>query len=136
MELEESVKIIGCQEHAELGFEAQLKSVVMFKNKNNVLPLQKKIKVYSPDRYTAKRTNFIKFEDEERQSKSTISSEYFEQVNMSEDADIEIVFVVNPLVNNGFEMDELREGKSVIVQLVFNIVLNTVLIQKNSLFFK
>ena len=76
------------------------------------------------DRYIVKRTNFIRFDDDERQSKSAISSEYSEQVNMSEDADIEIVFVVNPLVNNGFEIGELGEGKSVIAQLVFNIVLN------------
>ena len=112
LDLEESQKIIGCNDHVEAGFNAQLASIVMLKNKNGILPLQKKIKVYSPDRYIGKKTNFIRFEDDEKHIKTVISAEYFEQVATSEEADVAIIFVENPLGNNGFEMAELKIGES------------------------
>jgi len=112
LDVSESLTVIGCEAHLQAGFEAQLKSIIMLKNKNNVLPLRKHIKVYSPDRFIGKKTNFIRFEDDEKQIETVISSEYFEQVATPEEADVAIVFVENPLGNNGFEMEELKAGES------------------------
>ena len=45
----ESEKVIGKQEYVDLGFKRQTESIVMLKNKGNVLPLKKGTKVYIPD---------------------------------------------------------------------------------------
>ena len=44
----ESEKVIGKQEYVDLGFKRQTESIVMLKNKGNVLPLKKGTKVYTP----------------------------------------------------------------------------------------
>src|SRR6185503_10517078 len=41
LEPEDSKKIVGNAEFMKAGYEAQLKSIVLLKNKNNILPLQK-----------------------------------------------------------------------------------------------
>lgn len=41
------------------GFEAQLKSVVMLKNRNQVLPLKEKTKVYVPKQYIPAYTDWM-----------------------------------------------------------------------------
>ena len=48
---QESVKLVGNPEYMREGYEAQLKSIVMLKNKNGVLPLRAKSKVYIPKRF-------------------------------------------------------------------------------------
>ncbi len=45
---EESVAIVGNPEYMKAGFDAQLKSIVMLKNKGNVLPIKDKKTVYVP----------------------------------------------------------------------------------------
>jgi beta-glucosidase len=48
---EESKAIAGNKEFMRLGFEAQVKSVIMLKNKDKTLPLGAKTKVYIPKRH-------------------------------------------------------------------------------------
>ena len=43
----------------QAGYEAQLKSIVLLKNKSHVLPLQKGITVYIPKRFTAASKDFF-----------------------------------------------------------------------------
>lgn len=55
----ESEAIVGCREFTDRGFEAQLKSLVLLKNKG-VLPLKDKIKVYVPDRHIGPGKTFFR----------------------------------------------------------------------------
>ena len=47
----ETAKTVGCPEFMQEAYEAQLASIVMLKNKGNVLPQAEKKKVYIPRRY-------------------------------------------------------------------------------------
>jgi len=59
LNVEESVKTVGNPEFMKAGYEAQLKSVVLLKNKDKTLPLQKEITVYVPKKFTPARRNFF-----------------------------------------------------------------------------
>ena len=56
---EQSQSIVGCKDHCEAGFEAQLKSIVMVKN-TGVLPIRNRKKVYIPGRTIAERKSFFR----------------------------------------------------------------------------
>jgi len=46
LNVEETKKIVGNEEFMKAGYEAQLKSIVMLKNKNKILPVAKQKTVY------------------------------------------------------------------------------------------
>jgi beta-glucosidase len=39
------MSVVGCQAHKDLAYEAALKSVVLLKNKNNILPIRESVKI-------------------------------------------------------------------------------------------
>ena len=49
---EETKKIVGNPEFMKAGYEAQVKSIVMLKNKANILPVKERRTVYIPKRYS------------------------------------------------------------------------------------
>lgn len=56
---ENSQELVGCPEHAQAGFDAQLKSLVLLKN-TGFLPLSGRKKVYIPQRSIGDRTSFFR----------------------------------------------------------------------------
>ena len=52
LSVEETKKIAGNEEFMKAGYDAQLKSIVMLKNKDKVLPVAKQKTVYIPKRLT------------------------------------------------------------------------------------
>ena len=108
---EESQKIVGCQEHLEAGFEAQLKSVVMLKN-NGVLPIQERMKVYVPERHIKARKNFFRMMDAAKDvpgASKEVIEQYFEWVDTLEEADAALVFVESPL-SDGYSVEDRENG--------------------------
>lgn len=96
---EESKKVVGCKEYKEAGFRAQLKSVVMLKNKG-VLPIKERIKVYVPDRHIQAKKNFFRMMDEAKElpgANKAIIEQYYDWVDTPEEADAALVFVESPL---------------------------------------
>lgn len=59
VDVEQTRKIVACPEFREAGLEAQRRSLVLLKNKGNVLPLKKGIKVYVPKSYRPASRNFF-----------------------------------------------------------------------------
>jgi len=57
LDVEETKTVVGNSEFMKAGFDAQLRSVVMLKNHENILPIKTKQKVYVPQRYIAPSTN-------------------------------------------------------------------------------
>lgn len=103
---EESKNIVGCREFIEEGLEAQRKSIVMLKNKNNVLPLNKGIKVYVPNRYIKAKKNFFRMMDGEKNIvpiSEEMANGYFELVSDPSMADVAMVFVESPLTDGYLE---------------------------------
>ena len=103
---EESKNIVGSREFVEEGLEAQCKSIVMLKNKDNVLPLKKGIKVYIPDRYIKAKKNFFRMMDSEKHItpvSEDMSKGYFEVVKDPKLADVAMVFVESPLTDGYLE---------------------------------
>ena len=57
--VDESVQEVGKAGYMKAGFEAQLKSIVMVKNKGNVQPIKKTSKVYISRKYSPAQTNYF-----------------------------------------------------------------------------
>jgi beta-glucosidase len=94
-----SEKTAGRDDFMQKGYEAQQKSVVMLKNKKNVLPLGKKTKVYIPMRRTGEGHNWFGFPVpaiEEIPVDKKIIEEYFDVVDNPADADCAFAFIVSP----------------------------------------
>jgi beta-glucosidase len=105
LELDSSIKTLGCEEYVKAGYEAQLASVVMLKNKNAVIPLRKKIKIYVPERHIGEFYNFYRMKNSAKDIhpiSDELLSQYFEPVKSAEEADAAIVFVDSPIGNGGF----------------------------------
>lgn len=97
-----SAEVVGCSDFMKAGYEAQKKSIVMLKNKGNILPLKKGIKAYIPDCpdtwLYGMPALFAKdlhvpghpWMDE------ALSKKYVTLVKTPEEADVAIVFMENP----------------------------------------
>lgn len=108
---EESAAIVGCESHSLAGFEAQLRSVVMLKN-TGVLPVDKKKKVYVPERTIQERKGFFRNLIPETKlpgaSRSAVS-EYYTWVDTPEEADFALVFIESP-ISDGYRAADREEG--------------------------
>lgn len=109
---EESAEIVGAPEFVEAGLEAQRRSVVLLKNKENVLPLKKGLKLYVPGRhldghYTFFRTVQPAMDVQPLNGKDTEG--YFSLVDSPTEADAAVVFVESPLCDC-YTQEDLDKG--------------------------
>lgn len=119
IEEEKTEKTVGCPEFMEEGYKAQLKSIIMLKNKNNVLPLKKKTNVYVPLQYQPNTHDWMGLlvEPKERYKlpfKKEIIERYFNLVDNPEIADAAIVSIRMPGgdfdVVNGYSVKDRDNG--------------------------
>ena len=106
LKLEESLKIVGCPEYRAAGFDAQIRSIVMLKNRGNVLPLSRKAKLYVPRRSIAETTNW-RGEVIPAHEEDAVSPTAFRDYTLTEDpseADAAIVFVDSPKTQMTWDM--------------------------------
>lgn len=111
LDVEESKKIVGCKEHVEEGFQAQLQSIVMLKNKN-VLPIRERKKVYVPNRHIKEKMNFFRTMDAAISipgARREAIEVFYEWVDMPEDADFAMVFIESPL-SDGYSIKDREDG--------------------------
>ena len=108
----ESAQIVGCEEFVKHGYEAQLKSVVMLKNRSNTLPLKKGLKIFVPKRHIGPQKTFFRSDipahDEDPITEEVISK-YGTRVAAPEEADVAIVFVESPSCNN-YSTEDVANG--------------------------
>lgn len=99
VDLQEAQETVGNPEFMQEGYNAQLKSIVMLKNKNNILPIRERKKVYIPNRIIKESKdwfgNIIPEREEEPVSKSIVEK-YFDVVDNTDEADFAIVFIKSP----------------------------------------
>lgn len=104
----ESDKIVGNKDFMQEGFMAQLKSVVMLKNKNQVLPIKEKKKVYIPPRRIAESRDWfgkVIPAHEVIPVEEKIVSRYYTCVKTPEEADFALVFIESPK-SCGFDSEQ------------------------------
>ena len=109
----ESQKIVGNADFMKEGYDAQLKSIVMLKNKGNVLPFTKEKKVYIPKRYYPSVRNFFGIAAPERTDypvNPELVKRYFTLVETPEDADFAIVFITSPESGGGYDKSDRDKG--------------------------
>lgn len=111
---EESAAVVGCKEFMEAGYNAQLKSLVMLKNKNNALPVKDaKKKVYVPQVHQAPSVGIMGnaiHESYYDPVDKDMLAKYFEVVDSPEEADFAIVFISSPDSGNGYSVADARRG--------------------------
>ena len=111
-----SAEVVGKPEFMEKGYQAQLKSVVMVKNSDSVLPIKSdegKLKVYVPQRYFPQMVNFFGMVTPERWEDtfaSELLSKYYEPVSDPAEADFAIVVIEAPTSGTGYSAEDVKKG--------------------------
>ncbi len=99
LEVTQSRETVGHPDYMQAGYEAQLKSVVMLKNKEQVLPLAKNTKVYIPQRFFPANQGFFG-PDQPAEWRDPINhalaSDYLELVDSPQDADLALLVIYSP----------------------------------------
>jgi len=109
---EKSAEIVGNADFMKKGYEAQLKSLVLLKNQENVLPLQKGKTVYIPKRFIAEARIWFGHVIPERLEypiNLDIVKNYFNVTDNPDDADFAIVIIENP-EGTGFSREDVEAG--------------------------
>ena len=113
IDVQHTIETVGNPEFMREGFEAQLKSVVMLKNRYDVLPADQGLKVYLPQRYIPASRDWFGNETPERWEyllSPEVASEYFTVVDDPDEADMAIVSIESPKGGNGFSRSDLEAG--------------------------
>jgi len=112
---EQTSRIVGNAEFMRAGYEAQLKSLVLLKNKGNVLPIQKLKTVYIPKRYRPAGTNWIGFPTAAFDGypvNMDVIQKYFKVTDDPETADFAMVFITGADSGSGYSKADAEAGGS------------------------
>lgn len=108
-----SKKIVGKPEYMTAGFDAQLKSIVMLKNRSHVLPQVKNKKVYIPKRFVPAGRNFLGMptpESNDYPVNISIVKKYFDVTDQPQEADFALIFIESPKSTGGYSKEDVQKG--------------------------
>jgi beta-glucosidase len=111
---EKSISVVGNPEFMKAGFEAQIKSVVMLKNSDKVLPVAKQSTVYIPKKYMPATRNFMGNMSEAAWVDPVnleIVKKYFNVTEKPSEADFALVFVDSPNSGGGYNIEDAKSGE-------------------------
>lgn len=109
---ERSAKIVGNDDFVQAGLEAQRKSVILLKNKKDLLPLRKGTKIYVPSRTIGPHMAFFRTPIPGTQVVPLTKEEaapYFTLVDTPQEADAAVVFTESPLCDC-YKGEDARSG--------------------------
>jgi beta-glucosidase len=109
----ETKAIVGKPAFMNEGYQAQLQSMVLLKNRNKTLPLAQGIKVYVPKKFTPAGRNFLGMPTPEKLEHPVsldIVKKYFTIVETPEEADCALVFIESPKSGIGYDSTDIRNG--------------------------
>jgi beta-glucosidase len=110
---EESKTTVGKSEFMKAGYDAQVKSQVLLKNKNDALPLTKGKRVYVPKKFTPASVNFLGIPSPEKLDypvNLNIVKKYFSVTDNPDSADYALVFIESPKGGNGYSGVDAKKG--------------------------
>lgn len=116
LDAQESAKIVGNPDFMQEGYNTQLKSIVMLKNKNNILPIKERKTVYIPEIYTPSVKDWWgNWSKPSLQVPADIEmvKKYYDVTNDPAKADFAIVFISGPYSNNdggGYDKNDRKGG--------------------------
>ncbi len=113
LKVDETKKIVGNEEFMKAGYEAQLKSIVMLKNKAKVLPVAKQKTVYIPKRMTAAGRDFFGGPTPESINypvNLNLVKKYFKVTDNPAEADFALVIIRSPNSGSGYDADDVKKG--------------------------
>jgi beta-glucosidase len=113
LDVQSSVNTVGKADFMKAGYDAQLKSIVLLKNKGNVLPLAKTKTVYIPKRIVPATRDWFGNTTPEREEYPVnldIMRKYFNVTDDPSKADIAIVFVKGPNGGVGYLREDREKG--------------------------
>jgi len=108
-----SAEVVGNPDYMKAGYDAQLRTVVLLKNQQQTLPLEKQLKVYIPSRYIPSSRNWFGNQSPERWEEAfskEIVMKYFEIVETPQEADFALVGINSPDGGTGYDGTELEGG--------------------------
>lgn len=114
---QKSAEIVGNSEFMALGYEAQLKSIVMLKNQRCTLPLQKGARVYIPKSYRPQQKDWMGnpiAESYDYPVNIGIVKKYFHLTDNPKEADCALVFIESPnnTLRGGYSQEDAKNGGS------------------------
>ena len=109
----ETKTVVGNADYMKAGFNAQLKSIVLIKNQNNTLPIQKGKTVYVPKRTTPASINFFGQPSPEKTDypvNLNLLKKYYTVTEDPSKADFAIVFIKSPISGGYSDADRAAGG--------------------------
>ena len=113
LDIDNTKNTVGKPDFMKEGYDAQLKSIVLLKNKKQVLPLKTGKTVYVPKKFTPAGRNFLGESTPEKMDypvNINIVKKYFNVTDNPDEADYALVFISNPNTGNGYDSTDVRKG--------------------------
>ncbi len=113
LNIEETKATVGKPEFMDKGFEAQLKSIALLKNKDNVLPVAKNKTVYIPKKFTPAGRNFLGIPYPEKLDypvSINMAKKYFNVTDNPAEADFALVVITSPASGIGYSTEDVKKG--------------------------
>ena len=110
---QESMKIVGNSEFMKEAYNVQLKSIVMLKNKGNVLPMTAKKTVYVPKRFYPATRDFFGSTGKSHTDypvNMDLIKKYYNVTDDPAKADFAIVFIQSPNSGVGYSAEDAKAG--------------------------
>jgi len=110
---EETKAVTGNPEHMKAGYDAQIKSVVLLKNKDKVLPIEKNKTVYVPKRKVPAGRNFFGMETPASESYPVnieLVKKYFNVTDDPAGADFALAVIESPNGGTGYSREDVSKG--------------------------
>jgi beta-glucosidase len=113
LNVDETKNIVGNEEFMKAGYTAQLKSIIMLKNKNKSLPQDKQKTVYIPKRTTPAGRDFFGGPTPASVSypiNLDIVKKYYKVTDNPSEADFALVVVRSPNSGSGYDPEDVKKG--------------------------
>lgn len=105
--------IVGCPEFMQVGYETQLKSIVMLKNHENTLPVATKKNVYVAKRHFVPTYSMFGVSGEDKWDYPVnldMVKKYYNVVDDPAQADFALVFIKEPSSGPGYDVKDREKG--------------------------
>lgn len=110
----ETREIVGCPEHMAKGYEAQLRSIVMLKNRGDVIPQSGKSKIWFPKLHNMPTHGFfgnlVGSENWEYAIDTALVKRYFDIAGTPEEADFAFLYIGAPNGGYGYSVVDRNAG--------------------------
>ena len=106
--------VVGCAEFMDEGYQAQLRSIVMLKNKGQAIPRAGRMKVYFPKRHITPEKGFFGQTSDrdcwEYPMDTSMVGRYYDITDDPSEADFAFVYISEPSGPYGYDVDDREAG--------------------------